>query len=52
MLNETQENTNNPTPYEHELLICPAIQEKGVCFAGNNDISCEECKRVYWQDKI
>jgi hypothetical protein len=26
---------------------CPAIINKGVCFASNNDISCAECIKKY-----
>ena len=30
---------------------CPAILKDGVCFAGNSDPSCEECKTKYEEQK-
>jgi len=31
---------------------CPALLEKGMCFAGNLDPSCEECKKQYEEGKL
>jgi len=37
--------------YKKKKEECPAIIEGGVCFAGNLDPSCQECKRQYKERK-